>query len=115
MTIALYARRKGWPVSGVTGRLRHAGINAQVPAAMTVAVEGTVAARALTAPERRAWDGALQVYVTNRLAMGKSDSIVQRLNERLAAAGDDGELPDAAIDPAVRQALVTAAPVYRLV
>src|SRR5213596_2958039 len=28
MTIALYARRKGWPVSGVTVRLRHSRIHA---------------------------------------------------------------------------------------
>jgi len=97
------------------GAKERQGINTEVPAAMTVAVEDTVAARALTAPERRAWEDALQVYVTNRLAMGKSDSIVQRLNERLAAARDDGELRDADIDPAVRQALLTAAPVYRLV
>src|SRR5207249_10480527 len=75
----------------------------------------TVAARGLTAPERRAWEDGLHVYVPIRLAMGKSDSIVQRLNERLAAARDDGEVRDADIDPAVRQALLTAAPVYRLV
>ena len=97
------------------GAKERQGINTEVPAAMTVAVEDTVAARALTAPERRAWEDALQVYVTNRLALGKSDSIVQRLNERLAPARDDGELRDADIDPAVRQALLTAAPVYRLV
>jgi len=28
MTIALYARRKGWPLTGVTVRLRHARIHA---------------------------------------------------------------------------------------
>jgi len=28
MTIALYARRKGWPVSGVTVRLHHSRIHA---------------------------------------------------------------------------------------
>ena len=28
MTIALYARRKGWPLSGVTVRLRHSRIHA---------------------------------------------------------------------------------------
>jgi len=28
MTIALYARRKGWPLEGVTVRLRHAKIHA---------------------------------------------------------------------------------------
>ncbi len=28
MTIALYARRKGWPLSGVTIRLRHSRIHA---------------------------------------------------------------------------------------
>ncbi len=28
MTIALYARRKGWPVSGVPVRLRHSRIHA---------------------------------------------------------------------------------------
>jgi hypothetical protein len=97
------------------GAKERQGINNEVPAAMTVAVEDTVGARALAAPERRAWEDALQVYITNQLALGKSDSIVQRLNERLAAARDDGELRDAEIDPAVRQALLTAAPVYRLV
>ncbi len=29
MTIALYARRKGWPLAGVTVRLRHARIHAE--------------------------------------------------------------------------------------
>ena len=29
MTIALYARRKGWPLSGVTVRLRHSRIHAE--------------------------------------------------------------------------------------
>jgi putative redox protein len=28
MTIALYARRKGWPLTGVTVRLRHSSIHA---------------------------------------------------------------------------------------
>ncbi len=28
MTIALYARRKGWPLTGVTVRLRHSRIHA---------------------------------------------------------------------------------------
>jgi putative redox protein len=28
MTLALYARRKGWPLEGVTVRLRHARIHA---------------------------------------------------------------------------------------
>jgi putative redox protein len=28
MTIALYARRKGWPLSGVTVRLRHSRVHA---------------------------------------------------------------------------------------
>jgi len=28
MTVALYARRKGWPLEGVTVRLRHAKIHA---------------------------------------------------------------------------------------
>jgi len=97
------------------GAKERQGINNELPAAMTVAVEDTVRARPLTPPEQRAWESALQVYVTNQLALGKSDSIVQRLNERLAAARDDGELRDTDIDPAVRQALLTAAPVYRLV
>ena len=97
------------------GAKERRGINIEVPAAMTVAVEDTAGARALTAPERRAWEEALRIYDTNQLAQGKSDSILQRLNERLAAARDDGQLRDADIDPAVRQALLTAAPVYRLV
>ena len=29
MTVALYARRKGWPLDGVTVRLTHARIHAQ--------------------------------------------------------------------------------------
>ena len=97
------------------GAKERQGINNEVPAAMTVSVEDTVGARSLTPPERRAWEEALQFYLTNQLALGKSDSIVQRLNERLAAAGNDGELRDADIDPAVRRALLMAAPVYRLV
>jgi uncharacterized OsmC-like protein len=28
MTVALYARRKGWPLEGITGRLRHTQIHA---------------------------------------------------------------------------------------
>ena len=29
MTIALYARRKGWPLNGVTVRLRHSRVHAE--------------------------------------------------------------------------------------
>ena len=29
MTVALYARRKGWPLTGVTVRLRHSRIHAE--------------------------------------------------------------------------------------
>ncbi len=29
MTVALYARRKGWPLQGVTVRLRHSKIHAE--------------------------------------------------------------------------------------
>ena len=29
MTVALYARRKGWPLSGVTVRLQHSRIHAE--------------------------------------------------------------------------------------
>jgi len=29
MTIALYARRKGWPLTGVTVRLRHSRVHAE--------------------------------------------------------------------------------------
>jgi len=47
------------------------------------------------------------------MALGRRDSIVQRLNERLAVARDDGDLRDVDIDATVRQALLAAAPVYR--
>ena len=80
---------------------------------MTVAAHDTASTRRLTPGERDAWEGALQVYVSYPMALGRTDSIVQRLNERLAVARDDGDLSDVDIDATVRQALRSAAPVYR--
>ena len=91
------------------------GINDEVPAAMTVAAHDTARTRALTPAERDAWERALQVYVSYPMALGRADSVVSRLNERLAAAADDGDLEDVDLDPTVRRALLAAAPVYRAV
>jgi len=89
------------------------GVNDELPAAMTVAAHDTARTRGLTPPERDAWERALQVYLTYPVALGNTDSIVSRLNERLAGARDDSDLRDVDIDATVRQALLLAAPVYR--
>lgn len=91
------------------------GIQDEVPAALSVASEDTIGGRALTSRERLIWDAAVQVYLSNPLASGRADSVVSLLNERLAAAVENGGLRDVDIDPAVRQALLDAAPVYRAV
>lgn len=91
------------------------GIHDEVPAAMTVAAADTAHVRVLTSEESRVWEAALRVYVSDSLASGRADSIVQRLNERLATAAGDGDLRDVDIDPGVRDALRRAAPVYRAV
>lgn len=97
------------------GAKERRGIHDEVPAAFNVASEDTAGARALTEGDRRVWDAALRVYQSNPVAMGRGDSIVGVLNERLAEAAEDGELRDVDIDPVVRQALLDAAPLYRAV
>ena len=97
------------------GAKERRGINDELPAARTVAAHDTAGTRRLTPDERRTWEAALAFYVSNAVAQGRADSIVEKVNERLARAADNGGLRDVDIDPAVRQALVAAAPVYRAV
>lgn len=91
------------------------GIHDEAPAALIVSSEDTLGGRALTNRERLVWEAAVQVYVSNPLASGRADSVVGLLNERLATAAEEGDLRDVDIEPAVRQALLDAAPVYRVV
>ena len=97
------------------GAKERRGIHDELPAARTIAAHDTAGTRSLTPDERRTWEAALTFYVSNAVAQGQADSIVEKLNERLARAADDGGLRDVDIDPAVRQTLVAAAPVYRAV
>ena len=97
------------------GAKERRGINDELPAARTVTARDTAGTRSLTPDERRSWEAALAFYASNAVAQGRADSIVEKVNERLARAADNGGLRDVDIDPAVRQALVAAAPVYRAV
>jgi len=60
MTIALYARRKGWPLTGVTVRLRHSRIHAEDCAecettrAMVDRIEREIVVTAALSEEQRA-------------------------------------------------------------
>jgi len=78
--------------------------------------QDTLPSRALDDAERRAWTRALDYY--ERVAFEHQrfgDSLVIRVNNRLTEAADGGDLSDVSLDPALRAALLDAAPVYRAV
>ncbi len=76
----------------------------------------TLGLRALTAVERRAWDRALALYMREVLTdrMGGGDSLVARVNDRLAAAPEES-LAEAGVDSSLTAALAEVAPIYRSV
>src|SRR5262249_37348515 len=77
---------------------------------------GRAGLRTLTLAERRAWDHALSYYVTNVLTdrMEGADSVVARVNDRLAASPEES-LEAPALDPALAAALTEVGPIYRAV
>ena len=76
----------------------------------------TTGLRALDPAERRAWDDALSYYtrevLTDRMAGG--DSLVTRVNDRLAAA-PEASLADGRLDSTLAARLTEVAPIYRSV
>jgi hypothetical protein len=76
----------------------------------------TAGLRALDQSERRAWDGALSYYareiVSDRMYGG--DSLVSRVNDRLAAARESS-LQAAGLDSTLAATLTQVAPIYRAV
>jgi hypothetical protein len=95
---------------------RHEGIDDDGQGARGNIQADTAGLRALTPAERRAWDSALKYYATNVLTdrMAGADSIVARVNDRLAASPEESlEAPD--LDPALAAALTEVAPIYRAV
>jgi hypothetical protein len=76
--------------------------------------QDTLPGRPLDDAERRVWARALDYY--ERVAFDHQrfgDSLVIRINDRLTEAADGGDLSDVPLDPALRAALLDAAPVYR--
>lgn len=96
---------------------RREGIANESPGGLASPAAAAERARALTADETAAWGRALDYYVAHMLRRGNrmlEDSIVVRVNNRLAdAAGDD--LAGTPVDPELRRHLERAAPVYRAV
>src|SRR5207247_2114153 len=81
MTLALYARRKGWPLDGVTVRLTHSRIHAQdcastAPSATAV----NITAPAILVIERRAGECSRPPAATSPLrSLGRRDRAVARI------------------------------------
>ncbi len=76
----------------------------------------TLGVRALTAAEQRRWDAALAYYTREVLSdrMGMGDSLVTRVNDRLAAAPEES-LEGARLDSTLAMTLAGVAPIYRAV
>jgi hypothetical protein len=91
------------------------GIHNDAPAAMAIVYDESAGGRALTTSERAAWDGMLARFAATPWATGLSDSVIQQVNNRLAAAADGDTLGDAAVDPGLRRFLLEAAPLYRAI
>ncbi|HEU4630707.1 MAG TPA: hypothetical protein VFS08_13230 [Gemmatimonadaceae bacterium] len=73
----------------------------------------TAAQRALTDDERARWQRAVAYYERSIVGDELGDSLVTRVNDRLAAAAPDRSLSDDALPAALRAALLDAAPIYR--
>jgi len=76
----------------------------------------TTGLRALTPTERRAWDDAVAYYAREVLTdrMAGADSVVSRVNDRLAAA-PEASLAGAGVDGVLTATLTQVAPIYRSV
>ena len=95
---------------------RHEGIDDDGQGARGNIQADTTGLRALSQAEHRAWESALKYYAANVLTdrMAGADSIVARVNDRLAASREESlEAPD--LDPALAAALTEVAPIYRAV
>ncbi|MBI4420947.1 MAG: hypothetical protein HY560_08990, partial [Gemmatimonadetes bacterium] len=77
----------------------------------------TIGVRQLSAGERPAWEQTLDFYATTVLTgrVGGGDSLVIRINDRLADADGDQSPMAAAVDSALAVHLVRVAPIYRAV
>lgn len=94
------------------GRL---GIHNDAPAAMAVVYDESAGGRPLTTSERAAWEDMLARFAPTPWATGLKDSLIQQVNNRLAAAANDDTLADVGVDPALRRFLLEAAPLYRAI
>jgi hypothetical protein len=94
---------------------QRAGIHNDAPAALAVVYDESAGRRSLTPSERAAWDGLLARFASTPWATGLRDSVIQQVNNRLAAAADDDTLSDVAVDPGLRRFLLEAAPLYRAI
>lgn len=72
----------------------------------------TAARRALTEDERARWARAVAYYARTIVGDELGDSLVTRINDRLAVAAPDQPLPDD-LPASLRDALLDAAPIYR--
>jgi hypothetical protein len=91
------------------------GIHNDAPAAMAVVYDESAGQRPLTMSERAAWEGMLARFSATSWATGLRDSVIQQVNNRLAAAADDDTLTDVAVDSGLRRFLLEAAPLYRAI
>jgi hypothetical protein len=91
------------------------GIHNDAPPAMAVVYDESAGVRSLTTSERAAWQGMLGRFASTVWATGLKDSMIQQVNNRLAAAADGDTLGDVAVDSGLRRFLLEAAPLYRAI
>jgi putative redox protein len=90
MTIALYARRKGWPLTGVTVRLRHSRIHAddcaecETKQGMLDRIERQIAVTGELTEEQR----AKVIEIANKCPVHRT--LTSEINIRTTLAGTDG-------------------------
>jgi hypothetical protein len=92
-----------------------AGLHNDAPAALAVVYDESAGRRILDPSERAAWESMLARFATTPWATGLTDSAIQQVNNRLAAAAEDDTLGDGVVDSGLRRFLLEAAPLYRAV
>jgi hypothetical protein len=91
------------------------GISNDATGARETSLTDTAGVRVLTAPERAAWDRAVDYYagIIRASLGGGDDSLIFQIDDRLAALPDSISPVHSDIDPQLAENLARAAPVYR--
>lgn len=92
---------------------RHSAIDDDGPGSRGNLAADTTGERALAAAEHHVWQNALGFFQNGVLGGHLRDSVVTRINDRLADLADDVDVSLARDDSALQRVLAEAAPVYR--